>query len=139
MTSSLQYSTTDQLQQPTWQKQTNFRGTQRRFPPKYIEKSFQAIQSTFRSPEVQSKRRYKICICLVILRQLECFRNEKSFQSVLFSENLRCNLLKFFESQNFSDFSLLQIFESEKVRSPFPQKKLNLRSKMRKLKRTKIV
>ena len=39
------------------------RGTQRRFPPKRTEKSSQVIQSPFRSLEMHSKRRYKICIC----------------------------------------------------------------------------
>ena len=42
------------------------RGTQRQFPPKYIENFFSAIQNTFRSVEIHSKWRYKICICLVI-------------------------------------------------------------------------
>ena len=46
------------------------RGTQRRFPPKRIEKSLHAIQSTFRSLEMYSKERYKICICSVILVEL---------------------------------------------------------------------
>ena len=44
------------------------RGTQRRFPPKYPENTFQAIQSTFRSLEMHSQRCQKICICSVILR-----------------------------------------------------------------------
>ena len=34
-----------------------------------------AIQSTFRSLEIRSKRRYEICICSVILGELEFFRN----------------------------------------------------------------
>ena len=34
---------------------------------------FKAIQRTFRSIEMHSKRRYKICICSVILGQLESF------------------------------------------------------------------
>ena len=37
------------------------------FLSKYIENTFQAIQSTFRYLEMHSKRRYKICICSVIL------------------------------------------------------------------------
>ena len=32
----------------------NFRGTQRQFRSKYIENTFKAIQSTFRSPEKHS-------------------------------------------------------------------------------------
>ena len=55
------------------------RGTQRRFPPKRIEKSFYAIQSTFRSLEMYSRQRYKICICSVILGELRAFRNYKGF------------------------------------------------------------
>ena len=51
------------------------RRTQRRFPPKYIENSFQAIQSTFRSLKMYSKRRHKICVCSVIQEELESFRN----------------------------------------------------------------
>ena len=34
-----------------------YRGTQRRFPPKYVENTFCAVQSTFRSLEKHSKRR----------------------------------------------------------------------------------
>ena len=60
-----------------------FRGTQRRFP----QNTFQAIQSTFSSPEMHSKRCYKICICSVVLGQLESFRNYKGlriiFQKIL--------------------------------------------------------
>ena len=36
---------------------------------------FDAISDTFRSLEMHSKRRYKICICSVILRELDSFRN----------------------------------------------------------------
>ena len=56
------------------------RGTQRRFPPKY---TFQAIQSIFRSQEMHSKRRYKICIFSVILGELESFRNCRGFSLIL--------------------------------------------------------
>ena len=38
--------------------------------PKYIENTFQLIQSNFRRIEMHSKRRCKICICLVILGEL---------------------------------------------------------------------
>ena len=51
------------------------KGTQRRFSVAYIENTFKAIQSTFRSLEMYSEGRYKICICSVILGQLESFRN----------------------------------------------------------------
>ena len=50
-------------------------GTQLLFPPNYIGKTFQAIQSTFTSLEMHFKLRYKICICSVILGQLKSFRN----------------------------------------------------------------
>ena len=56
-----------------------FGGTERRFPPKCIENTFKAIRSTFRSLEMHSKRRHKICICSVALKQLESFRNYKGF------------------------------------------------------------
>ena len=75
------------------------KGTQRRFPPTYIENTFQAIQSTFRSLEMHSKRRYKICICSVILGQLESFRNYQG-PSITFPINFRCNLT-FHESEKF--------------------------------------
>ena len=54
-----------------------FGGTERLFPPKCIENTFKAIRSTFRSLEMHSRRRYKICICSVVLGQLESFRNYK--------------------------------------------------------------
>ena len=62
-------------------------GTQRWFPPKYIENTFQAIQSAFRYLEMHSKRRYKICICSVILGELESFRNYKGL-SIIFPKIL---------------------------------------------------
>ena len=37
------------------------------------------MQSIFRPLEMHSKRRYKICICSVILGELESFRNYKGF------------------------------------------------------------
>ena len=50
-----------------WRFLAIYRGTQRRFPPKCIENTFQVTQSTCRSLEMHSKRRYKICTCSVIL------------------------------------------------------------------------
>ena len=82
----------------------------RRFPPKYIEITLKAIQSTFRSLEMHSKRRYEICICSVILGELEYFRNNKDFSSI-FPENFRCNLT-YFECENFPDSFFHHIFES---------------------------
>ena len=66
-------------QQYSFTRTIKLRGTQRQFPPKCIENTFQAIQSTFRCLEMHSKRQYKICICSVILGQLESFRNCKGF------------------------------------------------------------
>ena len=37
------------------------------------------MHSTFRSVEMHSRRRYKICICSVILGELESFQNYKGF------------------------------------------------------------
>ena len=48
------------------------------------------------------KRRYKICICSVILGELESFRN-------YFPENFICNFT-YYESENFSVPSLLAFF-----------------------------
>ena len=64
-----------------------YRGTERRFPSKYIENTFPAIQSTFRSLEMHSKRSFKICIFFVILGELESFRNYKGF-SIIFPKIL---------------------------------------------------
>ena len=62
-------------------------GTQRRFPPKYIENNFFAIQSTFKSLEMYSEWRYKKFICSVILGELESFRNSKGL-SIIFPKIL---------------------------------------------------
>ena len=52
------------------------RGTQQRFPPYlYFENTFWVLQSSFRSLEIPSKWRYRICICSVILGDFELFRN----------------------------------------------------------------
>ena len=45
------------------------------------------IRRELRSLETYSKRRYKICICLVIPREFEAFRNLKGY-SVIFSKSL---------------------------------------------------
>ena len=52
---------------------------------------------------MHSKRRCKICICSVILGQLDSFRNYKGRQ-YYFPENVGCNF-QFYESENFSDSS----------------------------------
>ena len=61
--------------------------SQRRFPPKYIENNFFAIQSTFKSLEMYSEWRYKKFICSVILGELESFRNSKGL-SIIFPKIL---------------------------------------------------
>ena len=53
------------------------------FLPKYIKNTFQAIQSTLRYLEMHYKRRYKICICSVILGELVSFRNYKGLSIIL--------------------------------------------------------
>ena len=50
--------------------------------------------STFKSLEVHSKRGYKICICFVILEELEAFRNYKGF-SFIFLKVWDRKLIKF--------------------------------------------
>ena len=96
------------------------KGPQRRFPRKCIENTFSLIQSTFKSLEMHSKRRYKSCICSVVLGQLESFRNYLGPQ-YYFPENFRCTF-RFYESENFSDSSLHRIFESENFKCPFSMK-----------------
>ena len=64
---------------------------------------------------MRSKRRYKICVCSVILGELKSFRNYKGFS---IPENFRCKL-SFYESENFSDSSLHHIFEFENFRFTF--------------------
>ena len=59
------------------------RGAQQPFPPKYNENTFKAVQSTFRSLETFSKRRCKICICLVIQGELESSLLQKGW-SIIF-------------------------------------------------------
>ena len=54
---------------------------------------------------MHSKRRYKICICSVIVEELETFRN-------CFPENFRCNFT-YYESENFSVPSLLAFLNSK--------------------------
>ena len=83
----------------------DFRGTQGRFPPKYIENTFLAIQSRCGSLEMHSKRRYKICICLVILEELESFLNYKGvsiiFPKILHTIQRITKVIIFFESEYF--------------------------------------
>ena len=81
---------------------------------------FKAIQSTFRSLEMQSEGRYKICVCLVILGELESSKLQGL--QYYFPEHFTCNVT-FYERENFSDSSLHHIFESENFRFPFSYEK----------------
>ena len=67
--------------------------------------------------ETHSKRRYKICICSVILGQPQSFRNYQGF-SIIFPKIFTCNLTNY-EGENFSDSSFHHILESENFRFPF--------------------
>ena len=67
---------------------------------------------------MHSKGRYKICTCLVILEELESFRNYKGF-SIILQKILDAIIITYYESETFSDSSLHHIFESENVRFPF--------------------
>ena len=67
---------------------------------------------------MHSKERYKICACLVILGELESFRNYKGF-SIILLKILDAIIITYYESENFSDSSLHHIFESENVWFPF--------------------
>ena len=78
-----------------------YRGTQRRFPPKYVENTFQGIQSTFkRSLQMHSKRRYEIFICSVILNSGTYYKSFLQRLQYYFSENFRYNLA-FYENEKF--------------------------------------
>ena len=66
---------------------------------------------------MHSKRRYKICICLVTLGDLEAFRKLQGRQCS-FPETFICNWT-FYESENFFYFSLHHTFEFENFRLPF--------------------
>ena len=67
-----------------------------------------------------SKQRYKICVCSVVLGQLESFRNYKGFR-IIFPKILDV-IFSFYENDNFSDFSLRRILESENFTFPFSTK-----------------
>ena len=67
---------------------------------------------------MHSKGRYKICACLVILGELESFRNYKGF-SISLLNILDAIIITYYESENFSDSSLHHILESENVRFLF--------------------
>ena len=66
---------------------------------------------------MHSKRRYKICICSVILGELEAFRNYKGFSDI-FPKILDAVEKPFYESDDFSYSPLHHIFESKNFRFP---------------------
>ena len=70
-----------------------------------------------------SKRRYRICICSVVLEELEPFSQHQGLQ-YYFPVNFRCNLT-YYESENFSDSSLYHSFEAESFRFPLWEEKVD--------------
>ena len=70
-----------------------------------------------------NKRRYKICICSVILGELESFQYSKGF-CIIFLKILDINYLTYYDSEKFSDSSPYIIFESENFRFPFSTKNI---------------
>ena len=69
---------------------------------------------------MDSKRRYKICICSVILLELASFLNYKGW-SIIFLKILDENWT-YYESETFSDTKRHHIFESENLRFLFSTK-----------------
>ena len=70
---------------------------------------------------MHSKWRYKICICSVILGELEAFRNYKGFNVQDFSEKNLDAVDRFAKVRIFL-IPLYHIFESENFRFPFLKK-----------------
>ena len=68
-----------------------------------------------------NKRRYKICICSVILGDFESFQYSKCF-CIIFPKILDVNYLTYYDSEKFSDSSPHHIFESENFRFLFLRK-----------------
>ena len=68
---------------------------------------------TSRPLEVHSRRRHKVCICSVILGELESLRNYKGLEYI--PENFGCKLETFKNIFIFSDSDLRQIFEFEAI------------------------
>ena len=73
-----------------------FRGTQRQWGDKCIENTFyKAIQSTFKSLEMLSKQRYKICISSVNLGQLKSVSEiTKGFRIIFPKLQMPLNVLR---------------------------------------------
>ena len=66
---------------------------------------------------MHSKRRYEICICSVILGELEPFRNYKGL-SIIFPKMLDA-YLTYYESEIFSDFSSMAFSNPKNFRFYF--------------------
>ena len=118
-------------------KRNSFRGAQRRFPPTYALKTlnFQAIQSAFISLEMHSKQLKKICICSVILGQIESFRNYQWGLQYYFAENFRYIKFRVLQKWEFFLVTLSIAFsEYENFRFPFIAKteQLKIGREMRK-------
>ena len=71
---------------------------------------------------MNSKRRYKICVCSVILGELEYFSKLHLGLQYYFPENFGRNLAHY-EKENVFDSSLHHILESENFRFPFSYQK----------------
>ena len=69
-----------------------------------------------------SKQCHKICICSVILGELESYRNYKGF-SIILLKIIDALFKTYYERKNFSYSSVYHIFESEKFRFPFCDEK----------------
>ena len=109
----------------------------RRFPPKCIENTFQGIQSTFRSQEIHFKRRYKTCICSVVLGQLESFRNYKGLR-IIFPKILDA-ILSFMKVRIFLIPLSIACLNPKILGSFFYEKKANLGTEIRKIIMYKIL
>ena len=72
---------------------------------------------------MHSNRRYKICICSVILGERESFRNYKGL-SIIFRK-IFDEIQTYYEIETFSDFSRHHIFTSENFRIPFFLRKID--------------
>ena len=98
------------------------RGTQRRFPSKYVENTFQAIQSSFRSQEIHSKRRYKLIgFCSVTQGTLRLFEITRA--SELFYTKILDAIYPFTNHEKIFLIPLsITFFESESFRFRFSTK-----------------
>ena len=85
-----------------------------------LKSLFDAIQSTFRSTEMLAKKCYKTWICLVILGELDCFWNNKSFRFIF--PNILDALSRIMKVRTFLIPVSSHIFESKNFTFPFPLK-----------------